>query len=378
VDKVISFDLSEGELFEELKSKARESSRRKTRSNFDEGRFGSDPKVRAKFAARVFLGKFKRFVQSDARLIREALDSGIPGRAKTELSEIYRRLGDRYSKNVLLELYLQRIFRFEEYKSFRNNSRYWEERATAEKLVDPKVESMRLENLGWHLNYLDLRPIGFPLGLYDSPVGVDLTFVKEQYRYVRDGVRVEVEPGDVSIDGGSCWGDTALYMAEKGGPNGKVFAVEFVPNNVAILKKNLALNPSLEARVEVVENPLWETSGKRLYMLDRGPASRVYETQEPGTTAIDTLSIDDLVAQRGLQKVDFIKMDIEGAELPSLKGAIETIKRFRPKLAICVYHRPQDWLEISRFVESLGLGYKMYLDHFTVFAEETVLFCTAR
>ena len=71
-------------------------------------------------------------------------------------------------------------------------------------------------------------------------------------------------------------------------------------------------------------------------------------------------------------------MDIEGAELNALKGAEETIRRFKPKLAITVYHSLNDFWEIPEWLESLGLGYKFYLRHFTIHAEETVLFASAR
>ena len=69
-------------------------------------------------------------------------------------------------------------------------------------------------------------------------------------------------------------------------------------------------------------------------------------------------------------------MDIEGAEIAALKGAEAALRRFRPKLAISVYHRLSDFWQIPRYLESLGLGYKFHLRHFTTHVEETVLFAT--
>jgi hypothetical protein len=66
-------------------------------------------------------------------------------------------------------------------------------------------------------------------------------------------------------------------------------------------------------------------------------------------------------------------MDIEGAELSALKGGIETIKRFRPKLAISIYHSLDDFINIAAYLKALNLGYKFYLRHGTIFNEETVL-----
>jgi hypothetical protein len=65
----------------------------------------------------------------------------------------------------------------------------------------------------------------------------------------------------------------------------------------------------------------------------------------------------------------------EGSELSALKGALGTLERFKPSLAICVYHKPNDWVDIPLFIHSLNLGYKMWLDHFTIYPEETVLYC---
>ena len=70
-------------------------------------------------------------------------------------------------------------------------------------------------------------------------------------------------------------------------------------------------------------------------------------------------------------------MDLEGAELPSLRGATQTIQRYKPKLAISVYHSLSDLFEIPEFLDSLGVGYCYYLRHYTIHTEETVLFAEA-
>jgi Trk K+ transport system NAD-binding subunit len=66
----------------------------------------------------------------------------------------------------------------------------------------------------------------------------------------------------------------------------------------------------------------------------------------------------ELVEELGLEKVDFIKMDIEGAEVDALIGAEETISQFKPKLAICTYHRPTDPIEIRRILLKYNPNYK--------------------
>ena len=88
-------------------------------------------------------------------------------------------------------------------------------------------------------------------------------------------------------------------------------------------------------------------------------------------------TIDAAVAKAAAPRVDFIKMDIEGSELAALRGAEETIRRWRPKLAISLYHRYEDFITIPAWIDALGLGYRFFLDHYSIHAEETVLYATA-
>jgi hypothetical protein len=71
-------------------------------------------------------------------------------------------------------------------------------------------------------------------------------------------------------------------------------------------------------------------------------------------------------------------MDIEGAELEALKGSEGVLRQFKPKLAITVYHDFKDFWTIPQYLDSLGLGYRFYLRHFTIHAEETVLFASVK
>ena len=92
---------------------------------------------------------------------------------------------------------------------------------------------------------------------------------------------------------------------------------------------------------------------------------------------IPTSTIDKMVAEGKIEKVDFISMDIEGAEIEAIKGAENTLKKFKPKLAISLYHRPSDFKTIAEYIKGLNLGYKFYFNHFTMHIEESVLFCIA-
>jgi Methyltransferase FkbM domain len=88
-------------------------------------------------------------------------------------------------------------------------------------------------------------------------------------------------------------------------------------------------------------------------------------------------SIDALVNSKKLPKMQYIKLDVEGAELESLRGARESIRRFRPKLAVSLYHKPNDLFELILYVASNFPFYKCHIDHYTIHMEETVLYCQA-
>ena len=257
-----------------------------------------------------------------------------------------------------------------------NTPAYWDALKQMERLANPS-DFIPISFLNWHLNRMNLNAVGVPAQLYFIPIGAYSQFVLEQYRCRRHGRDIAVETGDCVIDAGACWGDTALYFAYRSRPDGKVFSYEFVPDNLEILQRNLALNPDLSDRIQVIERAAWDESNVRLSIQGEGPGSRagVGETNMADVGAL-TLTIDDLVEQHNLPRVDFIKMDIEGAELPALRGAKQTIQRHKPKLAISVYHLT-DFFEIPEFLDSLGCGYRCFLRHYTIHAEETVLFAEA-
>ena len=168
-------------------------------------------------------------------------------------------------------------------------------------------------------------------------------------------------------------------FADKVGPDGRVFSFEFIPDNTRVFRENLALNPKLIERIELVEQPVWRESNLTMHYKSNGPGSQVsFEPIRDASGSVKSIALDDFVQQRRLPRIDFIKMDIEGAELDALHGAAEIIKKHRPKLAISVYHKPEHFIEVPQFLESLDLGYRFYLDHFTTYMEETVLFATAR
>jgi len=180
--------------------------------------------------------------------------------------------------------------------------------------------------------------------------------------------------GDRVIDAGACYADTALGFAVSVGHSGRVVSFEIDPANARIARRNLDHNPSLAERIDLRECALAHAEIP-LYLHGSGPAAQV--TSEPGLQRLAVTTIDRLIEGGDLDRVDFIKMDIEGAELGALVGAESVLRRFRPRLAISLYHRPGDYWRIPLWLHSLDLGYRLFLDHYTIHREETILYAEA-
>jgi FkbM family methyltransferase len=200
---------------------------------------------------------------------------------------------------------------------------------------------------------------------------VVFTFLADQYFLRRGGVEIQPSAGDYAIDAGGCFGDTALAFAASVGPGGRVVSFEPIPRLRQIFQSNLDRNPELAGRIELYDRAASDVSGRRLQFRDFGAGSR---QDEAGPLEVITMSIDDLVEDRALAKVDFIKMDIEGAERSALRGAARTIRRFKPKLAISAYHDPDDLLVLPAMIRGIEPAYRLFLNHYTVHGEESVIY----
>ena len=190
-------------------------------------------------------------------------------------------------------------------------------------------------------------------------------FLLNQYEYKDICI---LRNGDVFFDCGACFGDTAIWAAEKVGDKGKIIAFEPIKEQGYVLKRNV--EKYLIAKRVVVEDFAVSDKTGWVSFIEGGAGSKLVDE---GNMKIKAVKIDDYCEEHGILP-DYIKMDIEGSELAALKGAEHTIKTKRPRLAICVYHKPaEDLWEIPRFLKSCVSSYRFYLkkSHYTW---ETVLF----
>lgn len=165
------------------------------------------------------------------------------------------------------------------------------------------------------------------------------------------------DKNDVIIDAGAYKGETALWFADKVGKNGKVYAFEILPSHVQVIEQNIHRN-GLDDIVSTVNKGLW-SENSTIQVCENSDATKCSETNEGIESEV--VAFDDFVEEMSINKIDYIKMDIEGAELNALKGAEKTLKRDQPKLAICLYHKYMDIVEIPLWLKQLNSQYKFYI-----------------
>jgi FkbM family methyltransferase len=192
--------------------------------------------------------------------------------------------------------------------------------------------------------------------LYDTPIGpvahntkdarILGLLVLEEMRGIYERGAVRVRRGDIVIDLGANVGTFTRFALAQGAA--QVIAFEPEPRHVAILKLGFAREIS-DGRVVLVEAGAWKERAT-LQFHSAGLLSRL---DAAGQISIPVVRIDDVVDELCLPRVDFIKADIEGAERHALEGAGRTLQKFGPRMALCVYHLPDDPEVIHNLAQSL-------------------------
>lgn len=265
------------------------------------------------------------------------------------LSAIINQISD--NKGLLISFYYDHIWKF------------YDKLALCE--CSEKITANGGELILYDLSKINLADIK----IYYSQFGILINYIIEQYAY-RNLVRAK--KGDYVIDGGACYGDTAFYFSHLVGEDGKVFSFEFVDENLEVFNKNMALNPHIK-NIKIIKRPLYRDSNNIVSYSGVGGGAHINRNTQD-KKSFKTISIDEFVEENRIPRIDFIKFDIEGSELEALKGAKNTLQKYRPRLAICLYHRLSDYIEIPLFLNAILKDYEFYFDHFTLGLWESVLF----
>ena len=206
---------------------------------------------------------------------------------------------------------------------------------------------------------------------------------------------------EVYVDGGPYHGDTVeQFIRAVNGRFRRIHSFEPAAGNNAEIRKRLhALQNEyaevFAGRISLLEKGLWSSDTvldfnpggvidpfdglnhilpTAAHLVDGGMLSRVYDkaTEKAAAIRVPVTTIDAATNS----DASFIKLEIEGAELEALKGAIETIRRNRPQMALSVYHKPEDLITIPAFLEQTDANYKLgFRQHYPTVMAATVLYC---
>lgn len=184
-----------------------------------------------------------------------------------------------------------------------------------------------------------------------------------------EGGGAVIADGDVVFDIGANIGISTVHASRKVGSRGCVYACEPIADTRVWLEKNLSQNHT--TNVTVVPYAFGSKEGMRDLTIDThdyGGSSGVLSVAGGTTTTVDEKTFDAYVEEQGIDRVDFICADIEGMEREMLAGAEETIKKYKPKLALCTYHLPDDKKVLYDMVRSYVPEYKIVMTRTKLYA----------
>ena len=237
-------------------------------------------------------------------------------------------------------------------RSLKENSRYRRRHEAAMASIAARSRVLERDR--------DLVLIDTPYGRYWTPAGMDLYSPLAERAidlYTRDDHGVC--RGDIVID---CGANVGVFVAEALDRGADiVVAVEPSPLNLECLRRNFGGDVA-NGRVVLIDRGVWDAedtlrfavsanSVRDSFVLDSGDAVRTLELR--------VTTIDCLRRELNLPRVDFIKMDIEGAEQRALAGAQETLRCAHPRLSIASYHKADDFQQIPEIVQRAWPRYRV-------------------
>jgi FkbM family methyltransferase len=202
-----------------------------------------------------------------------------------------------------------------------------------------------------------------PHGEFWIPEGSDYVLpfnLAEQERQIYGVGEQAVHPEDVVLD---CGANVGVYTREALKAGAKlVVSIEPAPENIECLRRNFA--PEIAAgRVIVYPKGVWDKDEMLVMQVDpHNSAADSFIIHRPGavqTKQLPLTTVDKLVAELKLERVDYIKMDIEGAEQRALQGARQTLAKDHPHMALAAYHVPSDPERMPAIIHDAWPQYRM-------------------
>jgi FkbM family methyltransferase len=181
---------------------------------------------------------------------------------------------------------------------------------------------------------------------------------------------------EVYVDVGCLDGDTIRQFSRAcSGNYTKIYGFEPHPASYKATVDNLA-KWGLRDTV-IIPKGAWSAEGEIKFAAEYGSGEQGARIAEFGGITVQTVPLDEALKD---EPVTFIKMDIEGAELEALKGAETLLRKNKPRLAVCLYHKPEDIVEIPEYLYSVRPDYRFYIRHHNCimengnYAHDTVLY----
>ena len=183
------------------------------------------------------------------------------------------------------------------------------------------------------------------------------------------------QKGDVIIDCGAHIGNCTILFSRLVGKSGTVIALEPFENSFTILKER---TKNLKCKIILINKALWDEDTKiPLKVFNNTVSCRIVDDNHslagPDIKKIDCITIDKLISELKPGRLDMIKMDIEGAEVEALKGAVNTMGKYAPKFSIASYHVKDNkktcfWIE--NFLREKGYSVQTFFPpHMTTYGE---------
>lgn len=177
--------------------------------------------------------------------------------------------------------------------------------------------------------------------------------------------KIILTDNEMFIDCGGFNGDTSVRFVEQCGGKYRGIVI-FEPElcKIEAIRKNMS-----GCQYELYRAGVW--SKKTTLCFDARGTGSSHIVEGKGGYMIETAVLDEIVYDK---KPTYIKMDIEGAEQEALKGCKKIIQEYKPKLAICIYHKPEDLFEIPAMIKVMNPDYKLYVRQYADAWFDTVLY----
>lgn len=201
---------------------------------------------------------------------------------------------------------------------------------------------------------------------------IDYSDIMTREEYLLDDI-FTFSDEETYIDAGAFDGDTIIGFLKKIRNFKKIYGFEADKVNFNKMKSRLQLAEQVygKEKIECFNFALADYNGKLSFSSLGNESSKV--STEENSDWKQCVTLDSVV-----QDATYIKMDIEGSELAALEGAKRLIKNRKPKMAICIYHRPEDLWQIPIYIHSLVPEYKMFIRHHGNIYYDTVLYVTLK